>query len=355
MSPAALIRLVAGLGSGALFLAGWQWEARSAGSASPPPRGNMALVPGGEFSMGASGPPEPSLCGGADPVADALPVHRVRVRSFRMDRDEVTNAQFAAFVAATGYVTVAEQPPRAEDFPGAPASALVPGALVFTPPLASVPLDDPGRWWRYQPGADWRHPAGPGSGIAGRENYPVVQVAYPDAAAYARWAGKRLPTEAEWEFAARGGLTGQRYAWGDELRPGGRWMANLFQGNFPAEDRGEDGFAGLAPVGQFPPNGYGLRDMAGNVWEWCADWYRPDYYARLAEAGAVADNPPGPPDSADPAEPGVAKRVQRGGSFLCTAQYCTRYLVGSRGRGEPETASNHVGFRCVQDAGAPTE
>ena len=299
--------------------------------------------------MGASGSPGTSLCGGAEPMADAVPVHRVRVRAFWMDRDVVTNAQFAAFVAATGYTTVAERPLRAEDFPHAPASALVPGALVFTPPSSRVPLDDPGRWWRYQPGADWRHPTGPDSSVAEKDYYPVVQVAYEDAAAYAKWAGKRLPTEAEWEFAARGGLTGKLYAWGDELRPGGRWMANLFQGSFPVKDTGEDGFAGLAPVGQFPPNGYGLRDMAGNVWQWCADWYRPDYYTHLAAAAPVTENPPGPADSFDPTEPGIAKRVQRGGSFLCTDQYCTRYLVGSRGRGEQSTGSNHVGFRCVQD------
>ncbi len=308
----------------------------------------MVLVSGGEFAMGVSSTKDSSLCGGGNTTVDAQPVHRVRVRPFWMDRDEVTNAQFAAFVTATGYVTVAERPLNANDFPGAPAAALVPGSLVFTPPAENPSFLVPSHWWRYQPGADWRHPTGPGSNVTGREVYPVVQVAYEDASAYARWAGKRLPTEAEWEFAARGGLVGNLYTWGNELHPGGKWMANLFQGTFPTRDTGEDGFAGLAPVGQFPPNGYGLRDMTGNVWEWCADWYRADYYANLAAAGALADNPAGPTDSFDPVEPGVAKRVQRGGSFLCTDQYCTRYLVGSRGRGEPSTGSNHVGFRCVR-------
>ena len=319
-----------------------------------PTGGEMVRVPGGEFFMGTtdlSGGTQ--LCGRADPTADALPVHRVRVHPFWMDRDEVTNAQFAAFVTATGYVTVAERAPQAEEFPGAPAGALVPGALVFTPPAGPVALDDPTNWWRFLPGADWRHPAGPGSGGDGRDHYPVVQVAYDDALAYARWAGKRLPTEAEWEFAARGGLAGKRYAWGDDLRPAGRWMANLFQGTFPNRDTADDGFAGLAPVGQFPANPYGLRDMTGNVWEWCADWYRADYYAELAAGAAVAQDPPGPPSSRDPADPGIPKRVQRGGSFLCSEQYCSRWLVGSRGRGEPGTATDHVGFRCVRDESPP--
>ena len=322
------------------------------GGSSPAVPAGMVLVSGGEFAMGAAGNVGASLCGAGNPIADALPVHRVKVGPFWMDRDEVTNAQFAAFVAATGYVTGAEKPPTAKEFPDVPASLLVAGALVFSPPWQVVGLNDWSQWWRYQPGADWRHPSGPASHLAGKENYPVVQVGYPDAAAYAKWAGKRLPTEAEWEFAARGGLTGKLYAWGDELRPGGKWMANLFEGEFPVKDTGEDGFVGLAPVGQFPANGYGLRDMAGNVWEWCADWYRPDYYAKLAEAGKVAENPAGPAESFDPSEPGVPKRVQRGGSFLCTDQYCTRYLVGSRGEGDPNTASNHVGFRCVRSVDA---
>ena len=177
-----------------------------------------------------------------------------------------------------------------------------------------------------------------------------MQIAYDDAVAYAKWAGKRLPTEAEFEFAARGGLSGKLYAWGDELKPGGKWMANIYQGQFPVKDSGEDGFAGIAPVAQFPPNGYGLYDMAGNVWEWCSDWYRPDYYAQLALAGGVARNPQGPDTPFDPAEPTEKKRVHRGGSFLCTDQYCTRYMVGTRGKGEISTGSNHLGFRCARSA-----
>jgi formylglycine-generating enzyme required for sulfatase activity len=222
--------------------------------------------------------------------------------------------------------------------------------VVFTPTTGPVPLDNHYQWWRYVPGASWRHPEGPSTDLRGREKYPVVQVAYEDAEAYARWAGKRLPTESEWEFAARGGMTGKLYTWGDEFRPGGRWLANIYQGPFPLQggDTGEDGFVGLAPVAQFPPNGYGLFDMAGNAWEWCSDWYRPDTYARLAAQGGVARNPKGPADSYDPSEPNDKKRVHRGGSFLCTDQYCTRYMVGTRGKGEVRSGSNHLGFRCVK-------
>ncbi|MDQ3623747.1 MAG: formylglycine-generating enzyme family protein [Verrucomicrobiota bacterium] len=309
----------------------------------------MVWIPGGEFSMGTDDPTT-SFCGGRDPMPDARPIHRVYVDGFWMDQTEVTNEQFAAFVKATNYVTVAERKPRAEDFPGAPPEALVPGSLVFTPTPGRVALDNFTQWWRYQPGADWRHPQGPGSSIAGKDKHPVVHVAHEDALAYANWAGKRLPTEAEWEFAARGGLAGQLYAWGEELQPGRKWMANIWEGEFPSKDTGADGFAGIAPVKQFPPNGYGLHDVAGNVWEWCSDWYRPDYYAQLAASAGVARNPPGPRDSMDPAERGVPKRVHRGGSFLCTDQYCTRYMVGSRDKGEPNTSSDHLGLRCVMSA-----
>ncbi len=312
----------------------------------PAPAG-MVWIPGGEFSMG-SADPRGEFCGGNEPMEDARPIRRVRVDGFWMDATEVTNADYARFVAATGYVTVAERKPRPEDFPGAPPELLVPGSIVFTPPAASVALNDFVQWWRFQPGASWRHPEGPGSSIEGREQHPVVHIAFEDAQAYARWAGKRLPTEAEWEFAARGGLSGEAYAWGAELQPGGRWVANIFQGEFPHRNRAEDGFAGSAPVSSYPANGYGLYDMAGNVWEWCSDWYRPDAY-RETPPGEVAVNPRGPATSFDPSEPGTVKRVQRGGSFLCTDQYCTRYRIGTRGRGEISSGANHTGFRCVQN------
>jgi len=315
----------------------------------PTPEG-MVWIGGAEFSMGAApggdGAPQTTGCG-SDPLADARPVHRVRVDGFWMDRTEVTNEDFARFVAATGYVTTAERTPTAAEFPTAPPGNLVAGSVVFDPPAHPVPLDSHFRWWSYVARASWRHPFGPGSDLGGRERYPVVHVSYDDARAYAAWARKSLPTEAEFELAARGGLAGKPYPWGDELRPGGRWMANTFQGHFPDHDGGDDGWAGLAPVASYPPNGYGLYDVSGNVWEWTADWYRPDTYATLAARG-VADNPRGPDDGFDPYEPGVAKRVQRGGSFLCTTQYCARYLVGSRGKGEPSSGASHLGFRCVR-------
>jgi formylglycine-generating enzyme required for sulfatase activity len=309
----------------------------------------MVWIPGGEFSMGARDPFDMKDIVGMQATTDSRPIHRVAVDGFWMDATEVTNEQFARFVKATKYVTVAERKPTAEDFPGAPPENLVPGSVVFHPPDHAVPLNDHFQWWAYVDGADWRHPLGPQSSIEGKEKYPVVQIAYEDAQAYAKWAGKRLPTEAEWEFAARGGLSGKLYPWGDEFTKDGKWMANSHQGNFPNIDTGADAFVGIAPVAQYPANGYGLFDVGGNVWEWTSDWYRPDYYVELAAAG-VARNPQGPADAFDPSEPGVPKKVHRGGSFLCTDQYCSRYAVGTRGKGEVSTGTNHLGFRCVAAA-----
>jgi sulfatase modifying factor 1 len=313
----------------------------------PAPDG-MVWIPGGEFSMGAEDPPNMHDGVGMQDTSDSQPVHRVSVGGFWMDETEVTNEQFARFVKATGYVTVAEQTPRPEDFPGAPASSLVPGSVVFAPPDRPVPLTNSYQWWSNVTGASWRHPLGPKSSIAGKERFPVVHVTHSDALAYAEWAGRRLPTEAEWEFAARGGLTGQLFPWGDEFKQGGRWTANTHQGHFPDHDAGEDRFIGVAPVAQFPPNGYGLYDVGGNVWEWVSDWYRPDYYADLAATSKVARDPNGPATAFDPSEPGVKKRVHRGGSFLCTDQYCSRYMVGTRGKGDVGTGTNHLGFRLVK-------
>jgi formylglycine-generating enzyme len=305
----------------------------------------MVWIPGGEFSMGGVNPIG-MMDGGHEGMGDARPVHRVKVDGFYMDQTEVTNNEFAAFVAATGYVTIAETKPTRQEFPDAPEENLVAGSVVFTP-KETTDLSNSYNWWNYVHGANWRHPTGPGSDIIGKENYPVVHIAEEDAEAYAKWAGKRLPTEAEWEFAARGGKTGELYTWGNTFKLNDKWMANTYQGKFPSMDLGSDGFIGIAPVEQFAPNGYGLYDMAGNVWEWCSDWYRADYYQTLAK-NKISINPKGPEDSYDPAEPGQKKKVQRGGSFLCTDQYCTRYMVGSRGKGEYRSSSNHVGFRCVK-------
>ena len=317
---------------------------------SPAPA-NMVWIPGGEFSMGARDPIDMTDVVGMQATTDSRPVHRVHVDGFWMDETEVTNEQFARFVKATGYVTVAERALRPEDFPGVAPEDLDPGSVVFSPPDHAVPLTDHFQWWAFVDGADWRHPLGPDSSIDSKPDYPVLHVAYEDAEAYARWAGKRLPTEAEWEFAARGGLSGRLYPWGDEFMPDEKWMANIHQGHFPDRDTGEDAYGGIAPVAQFAPNGYGLHDMAGNAWEWVSDWYRPDYYSSLAAASPVARNPTGPLEPFDPDEPGVKKRVHRGGSFLCTDQYCSRYMVGTRGKGEITTGTNHLGFRCVKTPG----
>jgi formylglycine-generating enzyme required for sulfatase activity len=282
--------------------------------------GRMVFVPAGEFTMGNDS---------VEGRADERPAHRVRVSGFWIDETPVTNAQFRVFVAATRYVTTAEKPP-------VPDGSIAPGSLVFTPPPYPVPLDSARRWWSWVPGADWRHPEGPGSSLEGRDDHPVVQVSWFDAVAFAEWAGKRLPTEAEWERAARGGLEGKRFAWGDRDPRDGAPCCNIFQGRFPASTK--EGGAHTTAVRSFAPNGYGLYDMAGNVWEWCADWYRADAYRR---AGA-------PTDSFDPDEPGVAKRVQRGGSFLCSECYCTGYRVSARMKTTPDTSLAHSGFRCCR-------
>jgi formylglycine-generating enzyme required for sulfatase activity len=303
----------------------------------PAPEG-MVWVPGGRFWMGCES------CG----MPDALPVHLVEVDGFWMDRAPVTNAEFERFVDATGYVTVAERALDPRDFPGVPRDKLVSGSAVFNATTEPVPLDNPLRWWRYVAGARWKQPEGPGSAIASRRDHPVVHVAYEDVQAFAAWAAKRLPSEAEFEFAARGGLDRAPYAWGHELSPGGKPVANTWQGRFPARDAGEDGYSGTSPVTAFPPNGYGLYDMGGNVWQWTSDWYRPDVYGSRAGAGTITRNPHGPDRSFDPAEPGAAKRVLRGGSYLCTDQYCARYLVGSRGKGEISSGASNLGFRLVR-------
>jgi formylglycine-generating enzyme required for sulfatase activity len=358
-----LVLATAVIGSAGWWWLSSQWSQEAAGLANadafrptvenarsvpgaPPPRG-MAWIPGGEFSMGAGATPDMNAVG-MQATTDSRPIHRVYVDGFWMDATEVTNEEFAKFVAATGHVTIAERAPRAEDFPGAPPENLVAGAVVFSPPRLAVSLDNHFQWWSYVNGANWRHPEGPASTLVGRENYPVVHIAYDDAVEYATWAGKRLPTEAEWEFAARGGLTGKQYPWGDEFMPNAKVMANTHQGRFPHEDTGHDGHRGIGPVAQFEPNGYGLYDLAGNVWEWVSDWYRPDYYAQLASIGTVVRNPQGPAVPFDPGEPTEKKRVHRGGSFLCTDQYCSRYMVGTRAKGESSTGTNHVGFRLVK-------
>jgi formylglycine-generating enzyme required for sulfatase activity len=326
--------------------------------ASPKPPDGMAFIPGGEFIMGSDAPYA---------FPNEGPAHRVRVHSFFMDIDPVTNARFRRFVKETGYLTVAERPVVWEELrkqlpPGSPKpsdATLAPGALVFQATAGPVDLGNLSAWWKWTPGASWRHPEGPGSTIRGREKHPVVQVAWEDARAYAKWAGRRLPTEAEWEFAARGGLEGKRYAWGDEERPGGRWMANRWTGKFPFLNDAADGFLGTSPVGAFPANGYGLHDMAGNVWNWCSDPYNAAAYSRQAGEGSHCCDSPGaspaqrhaplPGDPSPTLIPGAEQRVVKGGSFLCSPEYCESYRPAARRGIAPDTGSSHVGFRCVMD------
>lgn len=296
----------------------------------------MLLIEGGRFRMGIEHPMMP----------EAQPVHEVVVASFYFGRTPVTNREFAHFVEETGYVTVAEQPLDAADFPGVDPELLVPGSIVFNPPTHAVALNNELQWWQYVPGASWRHPEGPDSSIEDRPDHPVVHITWPDAQAYAQWADARLPTEAEWEFAARGGLDGAEFAWGDDGTPDGAYMANVFQGPFPHANSADDGYLATSPVGAFPANGYGLHDMSGNVWEWVSDWYSPTHYRERAGDGEVIENPAG----ALQHQAYMGFKVQKGGSFLCTDQFCARYRPGARGRGDPNSTSNHIGFRIARDA-----
>lgn len=282
------------------------------------------------------------------------PAHRVRIDGFWMDATEVTNGQFRKFVEATGYITTAEKKPEWEELkkqlpPGTPkpsGDVLVAGSLTFVPPPYAVSLNDYSQWWRWTNAASWKHPEGSGTNIEGRENHPVVHVSYDDAVSYCKWAGKRLPTEAEWEFASRGGREGQPYSWGQEFRPGGKFMANTFQGVFPGKNTGEDGFAGSSPVKAFPPNDYGLFDIIGNCWEWTMDYYNVNYYDELSKAG-MAINPTGAITPYDPQEPYAVKHVTRGGSFLCAEDYCVNYRPSARQGSAFDSGMSHISFRCV--------
>ena len=297
----------------------------------------MIAIPGGTLAMGST-----------EFYREEGPAHERRIEAFQLDQHPVTNGDFADFVAATGYVTVAERELNPADFPDADPADLVPGAMVFTPTSGPVDLRDWRQWWRWQPGAYWREPEGPGSSVDGRLRHPVVQVCFEDAAAYASWAGKRLPTEAEWEWAARGGLVGARFAWGDEQQPEGRLMANTWQGSFPYANTGAEGWVGTSPVATFPANGYGLVDMTGNTWEWSSDYYSPRHIVpgtAAIDAGARVDLL-----AAASAEPGsrMPRRVLKGGSHLCSPEYCLRYRPAARSAQAEDTAMTHIGFRCAR-------
>jgi formylglycine-generating enzyme len=310
------------------------------GRAEHPPHPGMLLIPGGTFRMGSD-----------KHYPEEAPVHRVTVDTFFIDPTPVTNRQFKEFVKATGHVTFAEIRPDPKDYPGALPHMLYAGSLVFAPPARPVDLRNWGQWWTFLKGADWRHPYGPKSNINNLDHHPVVHVSFTDALAYARWADKDLPTEAEWEFAARGGLDGTEYAWGDEFTPGGKHQANTWQGEFPRQNSNDDGFERTSPVTAFAPNGYGVHDMIGNVWEWTTDWYTQKHEADAPKACCIPENPRGGAEAAsyDPCQPNIKipRKVIKGGSHLCAPNYCQRYRPAARHAEAVDTSTSHVGFRCV--------
>ncbi len=314
---------------------------------SAPPQEKMAWIPGGPFLMGSD-----------HHYPEEGPAHPVTVDGFWMDQYAVTNNQFRRFVAETGYVTVAERPPDPADYPDAPPAMLRPGSLVFQKPMHHVDRRDWQQWWAYMPGADWRHPEGPRTSTSGRGTHPVVHIAFPDAEAYALWAGKMLPTEAEWECAARGGLEGAVYTWGDAYDPRSKALANTWQGEFPWQNLLHDRYERTARVGSYPPNGYGLSDMAGNVWEWTTDWYQERHPATPAKACCIPVNPRGGPmeRSFDPYQPKIAipRKVLKGGSFLCAPNYCLRYRPAARIAEAIDSSTCHLGFRCMIRPGTPS-
>ncbi|MFT3685306.1 MAG: formylglycine-generating enzyme family protein [Phycisphaerales bacterium] len=350
------IAVAAGTAGSALHAQAPQTPAES----SPPSPPGMRWIPAGEFTMGTDD---------AQSQLNERPAHRVRVSGIWMDETDVTNAQFAAFIKATGYITTAEKPVDWEELkkqvpPGTPKPSdedLKPGSLVFTPPGQRVDTRNMANWWTWTHGADWRHPQGPSSSIQGKDDYPVLQVSWDDAAAYAKWAGKRLPTEAEWEHAARGGAEkNTRFWWGDEFKPavpgkGATFMANTYTGEFPVKDTAEDGYAGPSPVKAFPANGYGLYDMAGNVWNWCADFYADNAHVEATEQAksptsktpGLTCDPSGPAKTFSAHNPQAFERVTKGGSFLCSASYCESYRPTARRGTPPDTGTGHIGFRCV--------
>ena len=301
---------------------------------------DMVWIPGGVFRMGSD-----------EHYPEEAPAHRVKVDGFWIDRTPITNRQFRKFVRETGYVTFAEVAPDPKDYPGALPHMLKAGSLVFTPPGHPVDTDDWGQWWNFKFGANWKRPYGPRSSISGQDQHPVVHIAFCDAQAYALWAGKELPSEAEFEFAARGGLDGAEYAWGDELTPNGRHMANTWQGAFPHENLALDGHRRTSPVTAFPPNAYGVYDMIGNVWEWTSDWYFPKHPSDAPKACCIPENPRGGAETAsyDSCQPEmtIPRKVLKGGSHLCAPSYCRRYRPAARHPQPVDTSTSHVGFRCV--------